>query len=386
MIKGSYIRLISRLDRTLLGRWWWSIDHTLLFILLILFAIGALMIFSFSPPVAERLNIGSFYFVKRQIFFWLPLSLLGVFFVSCLTLNQMRRFFTILFLGSFFLVVVTNVVGQDIKGASRWIFLGGMSLQPSEFLKPSFAVVSAWILSAQYEEEDIPSVLIVFLLFVVGASFLLLQPDLGMMLILLMIWMSQMFVFGLKWRNVMLLVVLGFLFIFVAFLKFPHVQDRMNRFFNPQEEDNYQIRISLQAVKEGGLLGVGLGEGRFKYQLPDAHTDFVFAVIAEEFGLLMCVFILFLYLILILRSLFLVYQFSKSPFVLLATVGLVVQLASQIFVNIASTLSLIPTKGMTLALISYGGSSLLSMGLLLGALLVLTRRDYFEGYKREWLK
>jgi cell division protein FtsW len=271
------------------------------------------------------------------------------------------------------LTALTLVHGVEIKGARRWIALPGLSLQPSEFLKPCFAVVTAWLLTEGRRTRGFPGWILAFVLF--GGILMLLksQPDIGMLSVITAVFFAQLFIDGLNMALVGIAAAAMGALAVGAFVFFPHVRSRVDRFIHPEQGDHYQVDTALQAFGNGGFLGRGPGEGRVKDLLPDAHADFVFAVAGEEFGLLVCLMILGVFGFIVLRGLLRLVQ-ENDEFVILASSGLITGFGLQAFVNMASALHLIPTKGMTLPFISYGGSSALSVALGMGMLLALTRR------------
>lgn len=362
----------TRTDTSILGRWWWTVDRLTLGAVVMLIAIGSLLTLSASPPVAERIGAQSFHFVYRQFAFVVP-SLLIIIGVSLQTPRTVRRLAAIAFLGTVVLMALTLVVGEEVKGATRWINLPGFSLQPSEFVKPTFAVVAAWMFAEGRTTEGFPGSMIALGLYALVLSLLLLQPDVGMSLVVSVVWGAQFFLAGLNLIWVLLLVVGGLSAMVGAYFVFPHVASRVDRFLDPSTGDTYQIAKALQAFRHGGLFGTGPGEGRVKEVLPDAHTDFIFAVAGEEFGIIMCLFILGLFALVVLRGFVRVLQ-DENLFVVLAVGGLLVQFGLQAMINMASSLRLMPTKGMTLPFISYGGSSMLALALGMGMVLALTRR------------
>ncbi|MEO5373249.1 MAG: putative lipid II flippase FtsW [Alphaproteobacteria bacterium] len=362
----------TRTDTSTLGQWWWTVDRLTLGALVLLIAIGTLLTLSASPPVAERIGAPSFHFVYRQ-FAFVPPSLLIIIGVSLQTPRTVRRIASITFLCTIVLMAMTLVVGAEVKGATRWINLPGISLQPSEFVKPTFAVVAAWMFAEGRTSEGFPGSLIAMGLFALVLGLLLLQPDVGMSLVVSAVWCSQFFLAGLNLIWVLLLVIGGIGSMVGAYFIFPHVASRVDRFLDPSTGDTYQIAKAMQAFRHGGLFGTGPGEGRVKEVLPDAHTDFIFAVAGEEFGVIMCLFIVGLFAFVVLRGFARALQ-DENLFVVLAVGGLLVQFGLQAMINMASSLRLMPTKGMTLPFISYGGSSMLALALGMGMLLALTRR------------
>ncbi len=363
---------VPRTDRSVLGRWWWTVDRWTLIALSILIAFGALMAFAASPSVASRIRIDSLSLVKHH-FALLPVAGVLLLGVSLLDVRNVRRLAVLGFVAGCLLLGLTLVAGTEIKGASRWISLGGFSLQPSEFVKPCFAVVAAWMFSLQHGPERIPGNLIAMVLFAPVLGLLLLQPDLGMAVVIAATFLAQFFLAGLPIFWVGLLGGLAVAGMVGAYFAFPHVQQRVDAFLDPASGDRYQIDRSLEAFANGGWFGRGPGEGTVKLVLPDAHSDFVFSVVGEEFGTVVALFIVAVFCFVILRGIARLMN-EQNLFVLLAAAGLLVSFGLQAAINMASSLSLIPTKGMTLPFISYGGSSLLALSLTMGMLLGLTRK------------
>lgn len=365
---------LDRTNTSLLGRWWWTIDRRMLSALLGLAAVGLVLVAAGSPPVAERIGLEPFYFVKRQVVF-LGIALILMLLISMLDPDNIRR---LSFLGlgvSLLLLVMVPIIGEGAKGATRWISLGGIALQPSEFMKPFFAVVCAWLFARRYEQADFPGARIALGLFVTVATLLLLQPDLGMVVTVAAVWVGQFFLAGLPLYWVALFGVLGVVGLVGAYFAFPHVSSRIDRFFNPDIHPNYQVEKSLEAFQSGGLLGKGPGEGVVKQYIPDSHTDFIFSVAGEEYGMLAGLCIILLFAFIVLRG------FSRASqngnlFVMLAASGLLIQFGVQAIINIGVTMNLFPTKGMTLPFMSYGGSSLIAFGIGMGMVLAVTRKRY----------
>ncbi len=362
----------ARTDTSLLGRWWWTVDRWTLISLIALMGFGAVLMLAASPAAAERIGLQSFQLAGRQIVL-LPLAAALLIGMSLATPRWVRRIACIGLLASVLLLVLTLVAGTEIKGATRWISVAGFSLQPSEFAKPCFAVVSAWMFALQREENGVPGARIAVALWLLMIALLLAQPDVGQAVLLSAIWGTQLFLAGLPLVWIAVLAVLGAGGLVAAYFALPHVTARIDSFLDPDAGDRYQINRSLEAFVNGGLLGRGPGEGTVKAQLPDAHSDFIFAVAGEEMGLIACLIILGLFAFVVLRG-FARLMGENSFFVLLAASGLLVQFGLQAFINMASTLHLMPTKGMTLPFLSYGGSSLMALALGMGMLLALTRR------------
>lgn len=364
----------SRTDTSLLGTWWWTVDRWMLLAVLVLASAGLLFVFAASPAIADRLGIAPLHFVKRQMMF-LPTALLLMTGLSMISSTGVRRLGLALFGGAFLLTMLTLLVGAEIKGATRWLHLPGFSLQPSEFLKPGFAVLTAWLLTRTDAHGQplthMKRVSTVTYALVCGV--LLLQPDVGMSIVISAIWAAQLTVAGAPLVLIAALGLLGVVGLVAAYALFPHVQSRVDRFLDPNSGDTYQVRKSLEAFSDGGLWGRGPGEGSVKAVLPDAHTDFIFAVVGEEFGIAVCLGLVALFAFIVLRGLSRV-QTTAQPFAMLAVVGLLTGFGLQALINMASSLSLIPTKGMTLPFVSYGGSSLLALAVSMGFVLALTRR------------
>ncbi len=366
--------VIARTDTSVLGRWWWTVDRLTLVALGALIFCGVILTMAASPPVAARLGVDQYHFVKRQMMI-LPVAVGLMIAVSLSTPRQVIRLAVIGLGVSLALTALTFLVGPEIKGARRWIALPGFQLQPSEFIKPFFAVVAAWLFAAQKMYRRVPGYLISVALYAGIAAMLVKQPDLGMAAVVTMVWFGQFFMAGLPLWLVGMMGCLGFTGLFGAYLLLPHVTSRINRFLDPAAGDSYQVDRAMEAFMNGGLLGRGPGEGIVKRTIPDAHADFIFAVAAEEFGLIACLIIVGLFAFVVMRGFGRVLQ-ETNLFVLLATTGLLVQFGLQAIVNMASTLHLMPTKGMTLPFISYGGSSLLALAIGMGMVLALTRKRY----------
>jgi cell division protein FtsW len=368
---------IARTDRSLVGSWWWTVDRWTLAALITLMGFGAVLMLAASPAAAQRIGLGGFQLARQQLAL-MPLALATMIAVSLLSPLWIRRLAVAGFLGALGLCLLTLVVGAEIKGATRWINLAGFSLQPSEFIKPFFAVVAAWMFAAAKGEGRVPGARIATLLWLLVVTLLLLQPDLGQTFVVTAVWGTQFFLAGLPLIWVGILVSFGIAGLVGAYFVLPHVAARINGFLDPQAGDQYQINRSLEAFMNGGLYGRGPGEGTVKALLPDAHSDFIFAVAGEELGLFACLIILALIGFVVLRGLARTFN-DTNLFVLLAAGGLLVQFGLQALINMASTLHLMPTKGMTLPFISYGGSSLMALAVGMGMVLALTRRRVRTG-------
>ena len=358
---------MTRTDTSVLSRWWWTVDKLTLFLLCGLTGLGLLMTSAASPAVAERLGLPPMHFVLRQALF-VPPALLILFMTSMLTPRQVRRAAVVVFFVSVALLALTLVTGMEIKGARRWLSIGGMSLQVSEFVKPAFAVTAAWMFAARRMGDDIPGNVIATALLVLVLSLLLAQPDVGQTVVVVTVWLSQLFLAGLPMLWVALLVLLGVGGLATAYFVFPHVASRVDRFLNPQAGDTFQVDRALEAFMNGGLFGTGPGAGTVKSHLPDAHADFVFAVLGEEFGLIACLMLVTVFGFIVLRGFLRALQ-DSDLFIVLATTGLLVQFALQALINMASAVNLMPPKGMTLPFVSYGGSSVLAIAFGMGMML-----------------
>ena len=363
---------LARTDTSLIGQWWWTVDRWTLAAIIVIMCMGIMLVAAASPPVALGHNLPSYYFVKRHIMM-LPAAFLLMTGVSLLSPRGIRRLGLAMLVVFIPLMVATLLFGAEVKGARRWIYIMGFSLQPSEFIKPAFAVAAAWLFAKGRAEEKFPGVRISIAVYGVILALLLLQPDLGMSAVLTAIWGCQFFLAGLPIMLVIGLGLLGGLGLVGAYMFLPHVTSRIDRFLDPASGDTYQIQRSLEAFSNGGLFGTGPGQGQVKWHLPDAHADFIFSVAGEEFGMFMALFIIALYAFIVMRGMSRLLH-DEDLFVLLAGGGLLTQVGLQAMIHMASSLHLMPTKGMTLPFISYGGSSLLALGIGMGMILSLTRK------------
>ncbi len=364
-------------DRTRAGRiniLWWTVDRWLLAGFLSLLVVGSVLVLASSPPVARRIGMEPYHFVIRQWVFVL-LSFITMLWFATLERRTIRRLASIGLLGTLVIMALLPVLGMDAKGATRWLKLGPLSLQPSEFMKPCFVIVVAWVLSERQQIPGFPGYRIASGLYVFAALLLLLQPDIGMLMVLTSIFAVQLFLSGIPMLWVLLIGVVGIAILIGAYHWFPHVADRINGFLDPSSTDNYQVNKSLEAFASGGLIGQGPGAGDVKWSLPDAHTDFVYAVIGEEFGLFIALITIMMFAALVLRGFYKAAQVQEL-FPMLAVTGLVAQFGLQAFINMGVAVHLLPAKGMTLPFLSYGGSSLLAMAMTAGCILGLTRRKF----------
>ena len=362
----------SRADNSLLGRWWWSVDRWTLSATFALICLGYVMMLAASPAVAERIHESRDAFILKQVVF-LTLAAFLVFGLSLLSSRGVRRLSIGLFGLALVLTLATLFIGTSIKGATRWISLPGFSLQPSEFLKPCFAVVTAHLLAQWQRTGNHLHALFAVGLYLFIALLLKSQPDMGMLAVVTAVFLVQFFLAGLDWRLFAIGIGVALLGGLGAYLVVPHFRYRMDSFLDPTKGDHYQIDRALEAFGNGGLLGRGPGEGLVKDHLPDAHADFVFAVMGEEFGLILCTVMVLIFGFIVLRGLMRLLA-EGDLFVVLAASGLVASFGLQAFINMGSSTGLLPTKGMTLPFVSYGGSSAMAVALGIGMLLALTRR------------
>ncbi|MCQ2913629.1 MAG: FtsW/RodA/SpoVE family cell cycle protein [Alphaproteobacteria bacterium] len=362
---------IDRTDQSIFGRWYLSVDKILVTLLLFLFIIGLVVSYAATPAVSEHLNLEADFMVKHQFFFLIVAFLLMIA-ISMLSHEQILLCAASIFLIMLIFMVAVLFKGSNAKGATRWLYMYGFCLQPSEFIKPTFAIMLASIIHyGKLYTKGIRYLYVASFTFLIIAVLLIMQPDFGMTTTVFAIFAAELLVNGLSKKGVLSLIIIGLLGLTAAYLFLPHVRIRVNGFINP--EQTYQVKMAYAAIKHGGFFGVGPGNGTLKTILPDAHTDFVMAVIAEENGVLFVFGLLLLFCYIVVRSLRIAFYQNHSLFTNLAITGLMAQLSFQVFINSASTLNLIPPKGMTLPFLSYGGSSLISMGLAMGFVLGLTR-------------
>lgn len=362
--------MFSRTNRGFFSQWFWSVDRKILMIFLLISFIGIVLNFAATPPLAKRLGLPAFYFAKRHIMYMIPaLSLMVV--GPTLTPIQLRKLCVVLFVPSLLLLMATPFIGIEIKGAKRWVQVMGISIQISELIKPCFCVVASWMITKQFHNKNFRGILYSFAILLLILFFLLMQPDLGMSVVLIATWLVQIFLGGLPLLFAVLIALSVPIFLFFAYIFFPHVAHRFQVFLSGDQ--NYQVVKAIEAVKKGGFFGQGIGEGVIKRHVPDAHADFIFAVAGEEFGIILCLIIigLFVSLIYVVSARM---KNSRSFFSILAISGLLTQFAIQSSINMASVLGLIPTKGMTLPLISYGGSSLIALGFSCAIIMCLTKK------------
>ena len=362
--------LITRSDRSFIALWWWNIDRLLLTSFLILILFGIFLVMSSSQHVAESLNISSHHFTLRHILLGI-LSIPIIIFFTVLNERQIKIICISGFLISLCLLFFILIEGTRIKGAQRWLYIGNFSFQPSEVCKPFFIVFNAWILSLWVQKPNFPGWLWSLGAIVLMSALLLLQPDIGMTIVMIFTWGFQLFITGIPLMIIIFLIVAFPIFMILSYNHFSHVKLRIDSFLDGK---THQISKSLQSFESGGFWGKGPGEGFYKKSLPDAHSDFVFAVAAEEYGVLLCCLIVIIYGLIVFRS-FLLTLRNTNLFFIICVSGLAFQFGFQSLIHMASNTDLIPTKGMTLPFLSYGGSSILASAITAGILLSLTRKN-----------
>jgi cell division protein FtsW len=372
MTEMVYGTVPTRDGDPILPRWWQTIDKWSLSCVLLLFAIGLLLGLAASPPLAARNDFEPFYYVKRQAIFG-GLAMVALVLTSMMTPQLVRRLGVIGFVAAFVALVFLPVFGTDFgKGAVRWYSLGFASLQPSEFLKPGFVIMAAWLMAAASEINGPPGRIYSFVLTMAIVLMLAMQPDFGQAALVLFGWGVMYFISG---APILLLVGLaGSIYPIGRFIyaNSEHFARRIDGFFDREIDPTTQIGYATNAIREGGLFGVGVGEGEVKWSLPDAHTDFIIAVAAEEYGLVLVLVILAIYLTITVRSLLRLMR-ERDPFIRLAGTGLACMFGIQAFINMAVAVRLLPSKGMTLPFVSYGGSSVIASAIAVGMLLAFTR-------------
>ncbi|MGD9921487.1 MAG: putative lipid II flippase FtsW [Pseudorhodoplanes sp.] len=363
--------MISRTQLTPFAVWWWTIDRLMLAALGALMLAGIILLLGASSPVATKLGLDPFHFVNRQILYLLPAIaiMLGT---SLLSPHQIRRLALVVFVVSMVLLAGTLVFGTEIKGARRWIVLLGVNIQPSEFVKPAFVVLIAWLFAESARKPDMPANTLALALLGCVVTLLMLQPDVGQTMLIAMVWGSLFFMAGMRLIWVAGLAGTAIAGLGAAYLTVPHVARRLKRFVDPSSGDTFQVDNAVESFMRGGWFGQGPGEGTVKRILPDSHADFIFAVAAEEFGIVLCLIVVGLFAFIVIRVLSHAMA-AQDAFVRYAAAGLAILFGTQSAINMAVNLHLIPAKGMTLPFISYGGSSLLSLAYGMGMVLALTR-------------
>ncbi|MBX9616805.1 MAG: putative lipid II flippase FtsW [Caulobacteraceae bacterium] len=374
MTQATYSHPFSRNDPSPIAQWFWTVDRGLLGAALALMSLGVMLSFASSPAaiLADESITDPFHYAWRMIAF-AAAGLGAMLTMSLLSPRGVRRIAVLALLGGLVIMAILPLIGDPVKGAVRWVSLGPFSLQPSEFVKPSLIVFAAWMFAEGQKGQGVPGVSIAFAVYVLTVALLLIQPDIGQTLLITTTFMAVFFMAGVPLRWV---AVLGSLFVAgmtALYLLFPHVQSRVAKFVSPGAEDTHQIDRASEAIRAGGLAGRGIGEGVMKRSVPDLHTDFIYSVGAEEFGLVLSLIVIGLYAFIVIRGMRRAMMLN-DPFEQTAAAGLFMLIGLQASINVAVNLNLIPTKGMTLPFISYGGSSMVAMGLTMGFALALTRR------------
>jgi cell division protein FtsW len=363
--------MVSRVERTPFAAWWWTVDRLMLAALIVLMLGGIVLSLAASPPVAARLGLEPFHFVNRHIVDLIP-TLVVLLTTSFLSARNVRRVALVVFIVSIVLVVATLMFGAEVKGARRWIVILGVNIQPSEFLKPAFVILIAWLFGESARRPEMPSNTAALALLLAAVGVLVLQPDFGQTMLIMLVWGTLFFLAGMRMVWVVGLGGAAAIGLAGAYATVPHVARRIQRFMDPASGDTFNVDQALESFVRGGWFGRGPGEGTIKRILPEAHTDFVFAVAAEEFGIVLCLALLGLYAFVVLRALRRALN-DDDPFRRFAVAGLAILFGLQSAINMAVNLHLIPAKGMTLPFISYGGSSMISLAYSMGMLLALTR-------------
>jgi cell division protein FtsW len=373
MTTVSQAHAFPRSDRSPLGVWWWTVDRWMLGVVGLLIFIGVLMSFAASPAAASRMNLGDpFHFAVRQCVFAVGATVVLIS-ISMLDVKNIRRAAFFIWLAAIAVMIALPFIGHNAKGATRWIEFGGFTFQPSEYMKPALIILVAWMFAEGQKGQGVPGVSIAFGLYVLSVGLLLIQPDVGQTVLITVAFGAAFWMAGVPLSWVMLLGAMAVAGLSSTYFLFPHVASRVDRFLSPDKADTHQVDRAAEAIAAGGFFGRGPGEGVMKRHVPDLHTDFIYSVGAEEYGLVFSLLLISLFAFVVIRGLYRSMKLS-DPFEQVAAAGLFVLVGQQAIINTAVNLNLIPTKGMTLPFISYGGSSMLAMGLTLGMALALTRR------------
>jgi cell division protein FtsW len=374
MTAHNYSPAFSRNDQSAIAKWFWTIDRGLLAAALTLVGLGVALSFASSPAaiLADESISDPFHYSWRMIV-WAAGGTVAMLLASLLSPRGVRRIALLALLGAIVVMAALPFIGNEVKGAARWVNLGPFSLQPSEFAKPGLIVFAAWMFSEAQKAQGVPGVSIAFGTWALTVGLLLIQPDIGQTLLITTTFMAVFFMAGVPLKWVAALAAAGAGGVVGLYFAFSHMRDRLRRFFSPETADTHQIDRASEAIRAGGLVGRGVGEGVMKRHVPDLHTDFIYSVGAEEFGLILSLVMIALYAFIVVRGMRRAMKLT-DPFEQTAAAGLFMLIGLQACINIAVNLNLIPTKGMTLPFISYGGSSMLAMGLTMGLALALTRR------------
>jgi cell division protein FtsW len=369
----SQTHAFSRADSTRVGQWWWEVDHILLGATALLILVGVFLSFGASPAAAARHGLSNpFYYAIRQCAF-AAVGVTVMVAVSMLSPKAIRRSAFFIFAGAILLMLAIPFIGHASNGARRWIAFGGMTLQPSEFMKPALIVLCGWMFAEGQKRQGVPGVFIAFGLYALSVTLLLMQPDVGQTVLITVAFGAAFFMAGVPLRWILGLAAAGMVGAVGLYFTFDHVSSRVHRFLNPADGSAHQVDKAADAIAAGGLFGVGPGEGVLKRHVPEIQTDFAYSAAAEEYGLVFSLLLISVFALIVLRGL---YKAMKLTDVMeqIAASGLFVLVGQQVFINVAVNLNMMPTKGMTLPFISYGGSSMVAMGLTMGMALALTRR------------
>jgi cell division protein FtsW len=363
--------MISRIERTAFANWWWTVDRLMLAAIAVLMMTGIVLSLAASPAVATRIGLDAFYFVNRHALYLAPACLVMIA-VSFLNPRQIRRLSLVVFIVCLAMTAATLVYGAEVKGARRWIVLAGVNIQPSEFVKPAFVILISWLFAESTRKSDVPANTMALGLLISVVAVLVLQPDFGQTMLIALVWGALFFMAGMRMIWMIGLAGTAAVGLAGAYLMVPHVRARISRFMDPSSGDTYQVSNAIESFVRGSWFGRGPGEGTVKRILPDSHADFVFAVAAEEFGIVLCLALVALFAFVVIRALQHAFR-DEDPFTRFASAGLAILFGTQSAINMAVNLHLVPAKGMTLPFISYGGSSMISLAYGMGMLLALTR-------------
>ena len=373
-MSASYTPAFSRNDQSPVAQWFWTVDRGLLGAALALMGLGVALSFASSPAAIladESITDPFHYSWRMMVFSGLGLTLMLT--SSLLSPRGVRRIAVLALFGAILVMMALPFIGDTVKGAARWVNFGPFSLQPSEFAKPGLIVFAAWMFAEAQKGQGVPGVTIAFGFYALTVCLLLIQPDIGQTLLITTTFMAVFFMAGVPFKWMAVLASAGMAGLVSLYFVFGHMRDRLSRFFSPETTDTHQIDAASEAIRAGGLVGRGVGEGVMKRHVPDLHTDFIYSVGAEEFGLVLSLIMIGLYAFIVVRGMRRAMKLT-DPFEQTAAAGLFMLIGLQACINVAVNLNLIPTKGMTLPFISYGGSSMLAMGLTMGFALALTRR------------
>ena len=373
-MSAPYTPAFSRNDQSHVAQWFWTVDRGLLGAALALMGLGVALSFASSPAAIladESITDPFHYSWRMMVFSGVGLSIMLT--TSLMSPRGVRRIAVLALFGAIVVMMALPFIGDTVKGAARWVNFGPFSLQPSEFAKPGLIVFAAWMFAEAQKGQGVPGVTIAFGFYALTVSLLLIQPDIGQTLLITTTFMAVFFMAGVPFKWMAVLASLGMAGLVSLYFVFGHMRDRLSRFFSPETTDTHQIDSASEAIRAGGLLGRGIGEGVMKRRVPDLHTDFIYSVGAEEFGLILSLIMISLYAFIVIRGMRRAMKLT-DPFEQTAAAGLFMLIGLQACINVAVNLNLIPTKGMTLPFISYGGSSMLAMGLTMGFALALTRR------------